>query len=193
MPAATFIRRHVNGLLAGEIFTTRDCLSYGTRAAVDQELYRLVKRGYIKRLAYGVFMRPDPSKKTPVSVLAVARIKAESFGKRIASHARDAACKLGIVGSGNQEVCFATNGSSSSFRFGGAVIHFRQTSQKKMIVGDRQAGLVIRALWYLGRSACRKTTVALTTATIGRAERSELRMRAAFMPGWLYRYFAMRN
>lgn len=191
MTAASFIKRHIHRLEPGEIFTTRDCLSYGTRAAVDQTLYRLVKRGYIERLAFGVFIKPDPSGRTVVSALVVARVKAESFGKKLISHARDAACKLGMASPG-KELSFAISGSSSSFRFGDDVIRMRQTSQKKIIVGDKDVGVVIRALCYLGKAVCTRSVIAAATAQLDRAGRAELRMRGSFMPAWLYNYFARR-
>jgi hypothetical protein len=145
----------------------------------------LVKAGCIVRIAFGVFVKPDRQLGVVVSAFQVAKVKAESFGRRIVRHARDAAFNLSLVAIGNRETCFAINGRSSSFRFGDQVIYFRETSPRNMILGDRPAGKVVRALRYLGKSLCTKLTIANATKEIGRAERFELRQRKSFMPAWL--------
>ncbi|MFY0104189.1 hypothetical protein ABTP95_20360, partial [Acinetobacter baumannii] len=74
------IRRLISSIQLGELFTTRNCLSFGSRGSVDQSLYSLVKSGTIVRVVRGVFMRPGSDMPT---ALQLAKIKAESFGKRI--------------------------------------------------------------------------------------------------------------
>lgn len=186
------VRRYINRVELGQLFTTRDFLSYGSRAAVDQALCRLVKSGYIERVARGVFVKASQAGQMIFSAMAVARVKAESFGKRIFSHAADAAQKLGLIPAGNRQPSFATNGRSSSFRFGDSVIHLRECSPKKMWLGDSNAGLVIRALWHLGQSRCNARAVMTASQCLGRFDRAELRQRAAFMPAWLNSYFLRR-
>ncbi len=75
MYTATFIRRHIFQLPAGQLFATRHLLAYGSRAAVDQALYRLVRSGVIVRLARGVFVRQEAGAGLP-SALQVAAVKA---------------------------------------------------------------------------------------------------------------------
>jgi hypothetical protein len=47
------IRQFIANLPQALIFSTRDLLNFGTRAAVDQCLCRLVRKGNIRRLAWG--------------------------------------------------------------------------------------------------------------------------------------------
>jgi len=79
MWTASDIRRHIFGLPARQPFSTRDCLVYGKRSAVDQELYRLVKNGEIRRLARGLFVRDQ---KIEFSVFEIANLKAQAFGRK---------------------------------------------------------------------------------------------------------------
>ena len=125
MFTAARIRQLINGIRRGQLFTSRQFLFYGSRGAVDQTLYSMVKAREIIRVARGVFMKkgsPEPS------ALAVARVKAEAFGKRIFKHGADAASALGFPVEANQSPTFACTGRSSSFRFGDLVISLRGTS-----------------------------------------------------------------
>jgi len=185
MWTAAQIRRYVSRLPFRQLFTTRDLLNCGSRAAVDQTLSRLVKGGYIQRVARGVFARIEPGTEIVFPVLAVAKIKAESFGRRLISHAADVAHHLGLTSASNQQPTFSINSRSSSFKFGDKVIHLRECSARKMHLADRNPGLFIRALWHLGRTACTLGAIAIAGSCLERSDRSELRMRAAFMPAWL--------
>jgi hypothetical protein len=80
----SFIRKHIFGLPVGKIFTTRDCLTFGRRGAIDQALSYLVKRGVIRRLARGVFVR-DPLENMIFTNAEIAKAKAEAFGRRFAT------------------------------------------------------------------------------------------------------------
>jgi len=180
----TFIRRFIFMLEKGRLFTTRDCLNFGKRASVDQALCRLVRDGTIVRLARGVFRRNDWNL-PHAGAFDVALAKARAFGKTIACHGADLACDLGLVDEGNHEPTFAVDKGSSSFRFGGTVIHLREACLRKMQGGDSKVGQVVRALWYIGRSFCTLELVMKACSRLGRIERKELVSTIARMPAWL--------
>ncbi|HEY9682000.1 MAG TPA: hypothetical protein V6C86_10520 [Oculatellaceae cyanobacterium] len=62
------IRQHITRLGRTEPFTTKDFLIYGNRASVDQTLSRLVKIGFIVRLAPGVFARESGKEYTNLDI-----------------------------------------------------------------------------------------------------------------------------
>ncbi len=187
-----FVRRHVAALEKGQMFTTRDCLKYGSRAAVDKALSRMVRTEIITRLARGVFMKADWRSPRP-SALAVATIKAQSFGRQIASHGVDLGHKMALQAKGNQEPTYIITGSSSSFHYGGTVINFKGACMRKHRSGESLAGQVIRALWQLGEQACTDKSKRKAASTCGRTDRQELRDSAAWMPAWLSDYFVLRQ
>ena len=188
MCTAAFVKRHIWSLSRGVLFTTRDVVSCGSRAAVDQTLYRLVKCGEIIRLARGVFVRHDWGLALP-SALELATVKADSFARKILTHGADAAKALGLVALGNKEPTYITSGRSSSFRFGDTVIHFKGSSPRKMCRGDRQEALLIRSLWHLGSEECKPSAVSTARSSIGRYERQVLRQSGSMMPAWMWRHF----
>lgn len=184
----TFIRRHIFRLTKGSLFVTRDFLSYGSRAAVDQSLSRLVKQGIIRRLARGVFARDDHPIPTP-SALEIATIKAAAFGKQILTHGLDAAAALGLVAQGNREPTYCASGRSTSFQYGSVMIHLCGTCPRKMALGDSRNGLLIRALWQLGRKNCDQSTLGKVRSNRGRTDREQLRQSGGLMPQWMWSLF----
>ena len=169
------IKKFINSLEKGKIFSTRDVLIHGSRTAVDQCLCRLVKQEIIIRLARGLFMRHDFDVSLPSThVLALA--KAKAFGKQIVSHNKE----LG------GEFSYLIGGRSSSFRTrDNQVIHFKATSPRKMYLGDSPVGLAIRNLWHQGKYLCDQYALEAVTLRFNRLERQKLRQSAHIMPAWL--------
>jgi len=184
------IRRHICILARDALFTTRDFLSYGSRAAVDQALYRLVKQGEIVRLARGVFRKGDCKVSMPTAV-QVARAKAQAFARNVFSHGFDAAYRFGLRKEGNKEPTFCTTGRSSTFMYGDTRIHFKGTSSRKVCLGNEQLALAIRALWQGGKASCNRLALSKVCQLLGRYELRTMAKSAAQMPGWLWTVFRM--
>lgn len=190
MSTTWFIRSYIMRLPAGRMFTTRELLGFGTRVAVDQALFRMVKKGMIRRLARGVFLLNDQVTPDP-PVEDVARVKARAFGKRIACHGADAANKRGLPVETNQIPTYATNGRSSSFRYGELTVHLKGIGPRKMLAGDNPAGLTVKGLWHLGKTACNGAAFAAATLDFNRRDRQELRRLAVLVPAWMSRHFVV--
>ena len=187
------IRRHINAIAIDQPFTTREFLTYGKRNTIDQGLCRLVKAGYIHRVARGVFVRCDWERMNKFTPLQIATVKAESFGKKIVSHGNDLACTLGLTSSVHNQPTFATSGSSSSFLFNGRRVYFKKANQRKMQLGETPVGKVIRALWSLGEELCTDGDIEIAVGSLNRVSTKELRQRASFMPAWLYSYVRIND
>lgn len=188
MYTAALIRKHINQLTEDKPFSIREFLNYGSRNAIDQIFYRLVKSGQIIRIARGLFIKntsPMPS------ILDVALAKAHAFGKSLALHGSQAAQQLKLcpdMGS-QDEAVYACSGSSSSFRFGNTRVRFIASSPRKIALGNELAGLAIRALWYLGKLNCSAQLVCDALAQFNRNDRQALREKIKIMPAWLTDYF----
>jgi hypothetical protein len=184
------IKRFVSLSGPREIFTTRDLLNYGSRNAVDQAMHRMVKAGYVIRLARGVFVRAD-DKTECFTAFEIAKVKAESFGRQIITHAKDIAYKLKILPEGNKEITYATDGASSSFAFGDIRIYFKKTSLKNMCLGETRVGQAIRALNYIGKNFCGDSAVRAAIQELWREQplKVQLKKSNAFMPSWLVSHF----
>jgi hypothetical protein len=186
MSATAFIRKFVLNLPEGKIFTTRDCLKYGFRAAVDEALYRLVKSGVIRRLCRGVFVR-DTSEVMVYSDYEIAKIKAESFGRKLRQHASNLAAEMGLKTRKLAKRTFAINGWSTRFHYRGKVIYLKETCERKMLLNDDKPGKVLRALWQVGMEERQMSSSLIAKATVDfrKEEHKGLRQYSKWLPAWL--------
>lgn len=120
--AASKIRIFIDELSTEAIFTSGDVLRYGSRSAVDNELYEQVRNGKIKRLARGVFKKVAASYLT-VTTFLIAQAKARRFGKEISIPFSSSKRNEG-------ERIFWTNGGSTSFDSIHGRIYFRARPRK---------------------------------------------------------------
>jgi len=182
----SFIRRHFMRQPVGKLVTTRECLPFGTRSAVDQALSRLVRRGFIVRLARGVFMRDGPGVALP-SLFEIASVKARAFAKVIARHGADLAAELALLQAGNPEPTYAVSGHSSSFCVGQTVVHFKGACPRRLPPVESLPMRIMGALWHLGRSDCTPEAVLKSTSECGRTDRQALVSAVSLVPAWLGR------
>jgi hypothetical protein len=192
MSATYKIRLFTTRLEPGEMFSTSQLLSFGTRSAVDQAMCRMVKSGGVHRLARGLFIVAGPLA-TLVTAAQAAERKAEAFGHKIVEHAADAAYRLGIGSNPNASPTFATAAASSSFLFNQTRrVHFRRASAKKRKLSETAMGDVIRSLWQLGEDGCGREAVLTAYQFVGRTHRAQMPELAGLMPTWLHCHFKWR-
>jgi hypothetical protein len=189
MSCISSILRHISLTPVGVPFTTRDCLKYGSRGAVDKALSRCVKEFIVVRLTWGVFMRMDGKTSMP-SPLRVAAIKCRAFAKEIVDHGTDIGFEMKLVSKGNAEPTFFVNGSSSSFRYGSVRIHLKSASKKRMHLKETPLGRIVRSLWQMGADeVTQKLVERVVSLSNTRDIRRSLVLAKAWMPEWLADFF----
>lgn len=186
-----FMRRHVNQLKPGEMFSTRVMLGYGERGTVDQNLRRFVAKGMISRVARGLYMKlsANPLERVPFpSLTEIVRAKAKAFGKVIMSAGRETAQALGIDQREQRSVEFAVSGWSSSFDTVRGRVLLKQKAPRILALGDTLVGKTLRGLWHIGKEAIESTQAPIiisSTIHFNRMDREEMRTRTAQLPSWL--------
>jgi hypothetical protein len=188
MSAVSFIRRFVYSLPEGGTFTTRDCLAYGFRSAVDRALSRLVKNGTIRRLARGIFAR-DPFNRRDFTDFEIAKLKAEAFGRKLVKHPSTSARELGILSEQQTESIYSIDGRTTKFRVGERIIHLKEISDRKMQLSQSKAGSAMCALWHLGQQAVNGDVIKQALSKFNRIDNIELRRNMRWMPAWLTNSF----
>ena len=179
------ILNFISNLPSDEWFSTQQVLNLGTREAIDQALYRLVKCGYITRIAWGLFtLRTNEQNFEP---LAVAKFKAQVFKKKIAIHGLDIASKLGLVAPDQAQQLFSVYGVSSVFQSMKRELTLKSYSPRKIALGDSPVGEIISALWFIGEENCDNSVVASALSHLSPEGIRELAQSAHRMPGWLTR------
>lgn len=185
MFAKASVGRHIAQLPAGVMFCTRDVLKYGSRNAIDQALWHFVKIGFIDRVARGLFIKPGRDTEYPtIDEIAVA--KAAAFGRSIWVHGAVAAGRMNISPCHEKPHTYATNGGTTSFLAGQVRIFLKRCAPRKAKPGDRKCGLVIRALWSVGKDYIEQKHLCQAWLQMTRDERQKLRNNwCSVMPAWL--------
>jgi hypothetical protein len=184
MWTSSFILRHIYSLKEGQPFTTRDCLHFGFRAAVDITLFRLVKRGVIRRLARGVFVR-DPKGRVKFTDFEIAKIKAEAFGRKIAMHPAAIASELKLADDSFCEPTFSIDGRTSKFRAGDRTIRSNECCPRKMRLDQSKIGHAMRALWQMGKQSVDARAIQQVALNFNRTEKEEFMSYLRWIPAWL--------
>ena len=180
------VLRYAQGQPEGAPVLAKGLLHLGSRAAVDQALSRLVRRGALLRAGRGVYVLPvenrfgrrAPSVEKTIEGLAVAR------GEQIANSGAMAANVLRLTTQVPAKRVFLTSGSSRTLMLGRERIELRHAPPWQLALAGRRAGEAIRALAWLGRDRAGAVT-GVVRQRLSEDERRELGSVSAQMPGWL--------
>jgi hypothetical protein len=163
------IRQTIADQPQGAVFSSADFLSSGTRAAVDQALFRLMKNGTIVRVARGLYAAAGQHVNAQTVASALARKTGEHVGLAQTEEHGD----LLVV---------PTSGLSRTLKAAGHTVQFRRMSQRKVQLAASPKGRVLLALWTQGMKSL--TTLEIQRAT-GDWLEEEINSFAALMPAWL--------
>ena len=180
------ILRHARTHPEGVPLTAKGLLHLGSRAAVDQALSRLARRGELLRVGRGLYALPvegpfgarAPSPHKTVEALAAQR------GERIASSGAMAANVLGLTTQVPVTPEYLTSGPSRTLTLGRQRVRLHRSPPWQLVLSGRRSGEVVRALAWLGpeRAGAALQQIRRSLST---EERRELAGVTAQMPGWL--------
>jgi predicted transcriptional regulator of viral defense system len=117
-------------------------LHLGSRAAVDQALSRLVRRGNLMRASRGIYVRPVQGKfgSRPPSVATLVRTLCTRRGKTIAPHGAAAANALGLTTQVPAREVYLTSGRSRQLRLRAQTVELRHAPSWQLLLPERPAG-----------------------------------------------------
>ncbi|BBO60172.1 DUF6088 family protein [Mycoavidus sp. B2-EB] len=182
------IRQCIERIPLGEPFTPNILLAYGTRAAVDQNLSRLVKAGIIERLTRGVYARLEVSRfvgKVMPEPMKVAETIAKTHGAVVQVHGAEAARKLELTTQAPIQTVFSTSGPSRRIQIGTLEIRLQHVCQRKLALAGRPAGLALAAMWYLGKKEVTLSLIEKIQRKLSSEEFEILKSAASVMPAWM--------
>jgi hypothetical protein len=161
-------------------------LHLGSRAAVDQALSRLVRRGRLLRAARGLYVRPIETRfgqRTPSAEDVITALQAET-GETITPNGAAAANKLGLTTQVPVRTVYLTSGPSRRLRFGAQTVELQHAPLWQLIFPGRVAGEVIRAMAWFGRERGAELTSQLTH-TLSPETVQELSSARGRVPTWM--------
>lgn len=176
----------------GAPITAKGLLHLGSRAAVDQALSRLAKRGKLLRAGRGIYVRAveGPFGARPPEPEKVVRAVAEQKGERVAESGAAAANALGLTEQVPARLVYLTSGRGQRLQLGKQVVELKHAPGWQLSLPETRAGKVVRALLWLGPERV-ETAAAQLEPTLSAADRRALAAAPnTRMPDWLARSVA---
>lgn len=175
----------------GWIFTPKDFVDLGSRAAVDQTLLRLTKDGNhsvkIRKLARGLYdyphthpvlglLSPDPD--------AVARALAKRSGSRLLPSSSKAANLLGLSTQVPAQTVYLTDGRSKTVKVGKQTIRLKHAAPSKMVFADSPKATLMQALRSVGRDNMNDGVVKQLARSVPQGVKDDLGRSSPTVPDW---------
>jgi hypothetical protein len=170
----------------GTPLVAKELLHLGNRAAVDQVLSRLVRRGTLLRVSRGIYVLPVESRfgtRAPSAVKMVEGL-ANQRGETIVSHGAAAANALGLTTQVPMRAIYLTSGPNRRLKLGAQTVEFRHAPNWQLIFPGRAAGEVVRALAWLGQEKAAEAVRQLR-AKLPLAELREVASARSRLPTWM--------
>jgi hypothetical protein len=169
MSTSNKIRSTIAKLPKGAVFSSADFVSLGTRASIDQTLYRMVNAHEIVRIARGLYRVAGEVDSSAVT-LAIQKKTGERVGATVSNL------------SASTVIVVPTSGQSRTLITDTHQIQFRRMSQRKIKLSQTSKGLVLLDLWNRGMKNL--TMVEIKQATSDWSE-NEINAYISLIPEWL--------
>lgn len=191
---AARVLQRIRGKGRGSVFVPADFLDAGwaSRVAVDASLGRLVDGGTIRRISRGVYDFPKSSRFGPRSPSpdAVASAVARSTNETVVVSDAAAAHALGVSTQVPAQAVYLTTGTNRTIRVDlgdgkGFDVRFRRVSPSRMLGGNTKAGLVLRALRFLGSDGVDDAVIRKLRAALDDEDLHKLQGLRPKATGWM--------
>jgi hypothetical protein len=185
---ATTIIKRIRAKQRSWVFTPKDFLDVGTRAAVDQTLSRLVKKGIIRRLGRGVY--DFPKQHPALGMLSpnaddLAQVISAKTGDFVFSSGAVAANHLGLSTQVPAKATYLTNGQSRTKKVAGRTITLKHARVPIMDRLSDTANFTLQALSYLGKDSIDDQTILQCARRLNDRDVKGLSAAAAHVPAWM--------
>lgn len=188
-PLLERIKARINKLGRGKVFTTKDFLDLGSRAAVDKALSRLEAGTAIHRLGRGLYHFARVNKKLGIElgpdIDEIAQALARQTGSRIVPTGAVAANWLGLSAQVPAKTVYLTDGRSRTVKVGRTHVSINHAPPKDLPLGSPTSAMVFQALRYLGKDAVTDELVARIRARLSPADQRKLVRDAHHITDWI--------
>ncbi len=171
----------------GYVFSPRSFLHIGNRNAVDQALYRLVRRGRMIRVFQGGYVKVvnTPSGRRSPDLEKVLDSLQKIWMRPIVPSGAFAANFLGLTDQAPSRLTYLTSGPDRLLSLGELEVDLLHAPRWQLVAPGRLAGTIIRALAFLGPEKT-ESTLNSVVPRLSEADRTDLlSMRSRGMPRWI--------
>lgn len=188
MTASSQIKEYLSNIPEGQPFLSSAFRHLTTTENIRQVLNRLVKSGELKRVARGVFAKAKQAPKVGEilpSATDVVEALAKATGETIVIQGAEAARKLQLTTQVPMRLIFYTNGNTRTLKISNRTVILKHVNPSRLIAPGTTSGLVISALYYLGReNVTIKTIEEIKTRIPSKAFQETINL-IEHMPGWM--------
>ncbi len=172
----------------GSVFTPNDFLDIGSRAAVDQTLSRLARKGVIRRISRGLYdyprVHPRLGQLSP-RLDNVAKAMAKNSDARVQITGAQAVNSLGLSTQVPAQQVYLTDGSPRRVQIGRQSVTLRRAARRNLVGAGTTTGTVFQALRYLGRGGVNDGVIQRLRASLSSDDKDALKRDSTRMPGWM--------
>ncbi len=170
----------------GTLLCPSALLHLGSRAAVDQALSRLARKGELMRICQGVYIRPVHTRfgLRPPAVEKVLGSLSALWGETIVPCGGMAANALGLTTQVPVRQVHLTSGPNRKLKFGELTVELRHAPRWQLTAPHRPAGEAVRALAWLGPDEV-EAGLSVIEQKLSAEDIRELAASRAVMPAWM--------
>ena len=170
----------------GTLLCPSALLHLGSRAAVDQALSRLARKGELMRICQGVYIRPVHTRfgLRPPAVEKVLGSLSALWGEAIVPCGGMAANALGLTTQVPVRQVHLTSGPNRKLKFGELTVELRHAPRWQLTAPHRPAGEAVRALAWLGPDEV-AAGLSVIEQKLSAEDIRELAASRAVMPAWM--------
>ena len=186
------IKNRLESIPAGEPFSANLFRSLTSADNVKQILSRLVKTEAIKRVARGVYVKPNIVENigdVPPSAKEIAKTLAQTTGETIMVHGAEAARQLQLSTQVPMQLIFYTNGNSRKLTIANKTVELKHVNPSKLLGAGTITGTVISALNYLGKKNVTTKTIKKTRRQLSPEDFNCVLNEIENMPAWMSTIF----
>ena len=177
---------HAKSLSEGGILSPKEFLHLGSRAAIDQALSRMTKKGKLLRVGRGTYVTPIYSRfgtRAPAPEKVVASLASQS-GEVVATHGASAANALGLTRQVPIREVYVTSGRTRKLKLGRSEVLVKHVPRWMLVLGTGPAGAAVRALAWMGPTHADESLATLRK-TLPPSEWRALASSRAALPSWM--------
>ncbi|MHB1096221.1 MAG: DUF6088 family protein [Gemmatimonadaceae bacterium] len=182
----TRIEKHVAALPEGSPVRAALFTHFGQRAALDQALSRLAKRGRLVRIGRGEYVARVASRygeRTPYAERLIEQLRQVS-AEIIVPNGAMAANKLKLTTQVPMQLGYLTSGATRTLHLGPETVVMQHAPHWMLVAPHATAGEAVRALAWLGPSQVRPALARLRER-LSAHERQQVRYVSMLAPAWL--------
>ena len=170
----------------GWVFTPKDFLDVGSRAAVDQVLSRVVKQGMVRRLDRGVYDYPKQHPKLgTLSPDYDDLARALAGGDLVFPSGAVAANTLGLSTQVPAKSFYVTNSTVRSRCIAGQTIKLKRARVALLDNVHDKTNFVLQALSYLGKTNMDDQVIQRCVRVLSDSDMKDLNKAMQHIPGWM--------